>query len=506
MEIGLNSNILSFIIENSFYLLASPINGSVHSIYCLFKDRASVQNEQGEEDATGTDQYEQFVKQLDIIQRLDEYAILREDQETVRFINHNNLSLILDRITTPPSDRKVQEEEEEEKEEGGSNINDFKSTDLCQLKTHDEKLSLLNSLIKTTTTTNSNVKYDELLSYLNYENAGFQLVREKISLTTPKKPFIEICEDQTHSKQLAYTKNQNHTDDLMKCLETKIHFIPIIKSHNDISLGDCSYLDTCHKSDTCRYVHYLKHIPENLAIQKTQECEQFNGNIPFWEKISPYSRNGTVSNISREILDAQWVNCDVRTFDFNILGKFAAVIADPAWNIHMNLPYGTCNDTELLNLPLSNIQDEGILLLWVTGRAIEIGKESLAKWGYSLKNELIWVKTNQLSRTICTGRTGHWLNHSKEHLLVGVKGNPQWLNKGIDVDVIVSPSRETSRKPDELYDMVERLVGPHARKLEIFGRDHNLRKGWFTIGNQLSGVNILEHDVLKRYEASSRNK
>ena len=38
-------------------------------------------------------------------------------------------------------------------------------------------------------------------------------------------------------------------------------------------------------------------------------------------------------------------------------------------------------------------------------------------------DELIWVKTNQLQRLIRTGRTGHWLNHGKEHCLVGVKGN-----------------------------------------------------------------------------------
>lgn len=28
-------------------------------------------------------------------------------------------------------------------------------------------------------------------------------------------------------------------------------------------------------------------------------------------------------------------------------------------------------------------------------------------------DELIWVKINQLQRIIRTGRTGHWLNHSK---------------------------------------------------------------------------------------------
>lgn len=37
---------------------------------------------------------------------------------------------------------------------------------------------------------------------------------------------------------------------------------------------------------------------------------------------------------------------------------------------------------------------------------------------YEQVDEIIWVKTNQLQRIIRTGRTGHWLNHGKEHCLV----------------------------------------------------------------------------------------
>lgn len=105
-----------------------------------------------------------------------------------------------------------------------------------------------------------------------------------------------------------------------------------------------------------------------------------------------------------------------------------------------------------------------------------------------------------MRRTIVTGRTGHWLNHSKEHLLVGLKGDPIWINKQIDIDVVVSPTRETSRKPDEFYDIVERLVGKHSRKLEIFGRDHNTRPGWLTIGNQLQGVSLYEPELKYKYD------
>lgn len=50
--------------------------------------------------------------------------------------------------------------------------------------------------------------------------------------------------------------------------------------------------------------------------------------------------------------------------------------------------------------------------------AMELGRECLKLWGYERVDELIWVKTNQLQRIIRTGRTGHWLNHGKEHCLV----------------------------------------------------------------------------------------
>lgn len=65
------------------------------------------------------------------------------------------------------------------------------------------------------------------------------------------------------------------------------------------------------------------------------------------------------------------------------------------------------------------LQDEGVIFLWCTGRAVENGKKLLSHWGCQSYSEIIWVKTNQLDRTICTGRTGHWLNHSKETLVIG---------------------------------------------------------------------------------------
>ena len=51
-----------------------------------------------------------------------------------------------------------------------------------------------------------------------------------------------------------------------------------------------------------------------------------------------------------------------------VLGKFTIVMADPPWDIHMELPYGTMGDDEMRNLNVKALQDDGYLFLWVTGR------------------------------------------------------------------------------------------------------------------------------------------
>eukprot|EP01083_Nonionella_stella_P143582 446571_1 len=88
-------------------------------------------------------------------------------------------------------------------------------------------------------------------------------------------------------------------------------------------------------------------------------------------------------------------------------------MADPPWDIHMSLPYGTLSDAEMMNLNIGALSTDGVCFLWVTGRTIELGRACLEKWGYECAEELLWIKTNQLQKLIRTGRTGHWLNHSR---------------------------------------------------------------------------------------------
>ena len=140
------------------------------------------------------------------------------------------------------------------------------------------------------------------------------------------------------------------------------------------------------------------------------------------------------------------------------------------------------------------------MLLWVTGRAMELGRRLLTAWGYARESELCWIKLNLMQNLVRTGRTGHFLNHSKEHCLIGVKGDPPLGALGVrrDCDVLVSELRESSRKPEEIYGVAQRLW-PGARCLELFARQHNVGKpGWVAVGNQLDGVRVVDPELRRR--------
>lgn len=228
------------------------------------------------------------------------------------------------------------------------------------------------------------------------------------------------------------------------------------------------------------------------CLEPTRQLERFGLNA--WLRKTHWDSVPTLSQ------EAQWIDCDVRTFDLSSLGKFDVILIDPPWDIHMSLPYGTLSDEDMYALDIPVLQDEGLLFLWVTGRAMELGRFLLKRWGYVRVDELIWIKTNQMDRLVRTGRTGHWLNHAKEHCLVAMREPKKgahapppclWAHAGLNTNVMVSQTRETSRKPDELYTMIERIC-PGGRKLELFGRLHNVRPGWLTLGNQLKSTRVME--------------
>ncbi|GBP44075.1 Probable N6-adenosine-methyltransferase MT-A70-like protein [Eumeta japonica] len=300
------------------------------------------------------------------------------------------------------------------------------------------------------------------------------------------------AQKQASSEELG---KENTDDQNYSC--KKLHFRKIIQSHTDESLGDCSFLNTCFHMDSCKYVHYEVDNTDPNATAK-QLTESASKTIHNGASV-PTNPSGVLT-----LTPPQWIQCDLRYLDMTFLGKFAVIMADPPWDIHMELPYGTMSDDEMRCLGVPQLQDEGLIFLWVTGRAMELGRECLKLWGYERVDELIWVKTNQLQRIIRTGRTGHWLNHGKEHCLVGMKGDPQNLNRGLDCDVIVAEVRATSHKPDEIYGIIGEWHYLFCNENKFNEKyDPDVSPDYYlkiTLGNQVNGVQLVDPDLIAAFK------
>lgn len=64
-------------------------------------------------------------------------------------------------------------------------------------------------------------------------------------------------------------------------------------------------------------------------------------------RVTPFAHLVLISFFQFELGASQWVNCDIRTFEVELLGQFGVIMADPPWDIHMELPYGTMADDEM---------------------------------------------------------------------------------------------------------------------------------------------------------------
>ena len=173
--------------------------------------------------------------------------------------------------------------------------------------------------------------------------------------------------------------------------------------------------------------------------------------------------------------------------------KFSTVLADPPWQFknrtgkmapeHKRLQrYPTLSLDEIKSLPVSKItNDPAHLYLWIPNALLLEGIDMLQSWGFTYKTNLIWHKVRKDGGPDGRG-VGFYFRNTTEIILFGVKGkNARTLKPGrSQVNIIRSQKQEHSRKPDELYDIIENCSnGPF---LELFAR--GTRKNWVAWGNQ----------------------
>lgn len=175
------------------------------------------------------------------------------------------------------------------------------------------------------------------------------------------------------------------------------------------------------------------------------------------------------------------------------LGKFGTILADPPWLFenrtgkiapeHKRLyRYETMTNDDIINLPVNEVAaDKSHLYLWVPNALVGLGLQVMEAWGFTYKTNLIWYKVRKDGGPDRRG-VGFYYRNVTEMVLFGVKGSLRTFQPGRSMpNIILSQKREHSRKPDELYPIIE-ACSP-APFLELFARFP--REGWSCWGNQV---------------------
>ncbi len=175
-----------------------------------------------------------------------------------------------------------------------------------------------------------------------------------------------------------------------------------------------------------------------------------------------------------------------------IRGQFSTILADPPWQFQNRtgkvapehrrlLRYPTMELREIMELPIAKLAAaKSHLYLWVPNALLQEGLSVMAAWGFTYKSNLVWYKMRKDGGPDGRG-VGFYFRNVTELVLFGVRGSMRTLTPGrTQVNLFHTRKREHSRKPDEIFDLIEACSpGPF---LEVFARFP--RPGWTQWGNE----------------------
>lgn len=172
--------------------------------------------------------------------------------------------------------------------------------------------------------------------------------------------------------------------------------------------------------------------------------------------------------------------------------KYNIIYADPPWHYPktggsknsrgMAKQYYTTMPTpEICALPIPNIADKNCaLFLWVTGPMLPDGITVMNAWGFVYYGVAFdWVKTTK-NGNYHFGM-GHWTRANTELCLLGFQGKMVPQSHSVP-ELLISPCRKHSQKPDEVRNRIVQLCGNQPR-IELFARQ--VFPGWDCWGNEI---------------------
>lgn len=172
----------------------------------------------------------------------------------------------------------------------------------------------------------------------------------------------------------------------------------------------------------------------------------------------------------------------------------AAVIVDPPWDVQQKGNYGAVKHYSLMKLeqikaiPVADLCAENAhCWLWVTNATMEAGFEILRAWGFTPRSIFTWYKPGKLG-------LGVYLRNCTEHCILATRGRAPVRVKN-QHNFGIFPIQDHSHKPEEFYDIVERVSpGPY---LELFAR--RPRHGWLAWGNEIDSDIVIPGYPVPKY-------
>ena len=182
-------------------------------------------------------------------------------------------------------------------------------------------------------------------------------------------------------------------------------------------------------------------------------------------------------------------------------GRYATICADPPWTFSVwsdkgkgrsaERHYDVMSLADIKALPVGDIAaPDCALFLWAINSMLPQAFGVIEAWGFTFRTvAFTWAKRVK-SDTAWHMGLGYWTRQNSESCLLATRGKPKRVSKG-ERELIVAPRREHSRKPDEAYERIERLLpGPY---LDLFSRQ--TRPGWTAWGNQPNHFESEQHSI-----------
>jgi N6-adenosine-specific RNA methylase IME4 len=153
-------------------------------------------------------------------------------------------------------------------------------------------------------------------------------------------------------------------------------------------------------------------------------------------------------------------------------GRARCIYADPPWTFAVRSPkgkgrsaesyYDTMSIGDIAGMPVSAwAADDAVLLLWVPDPNLPRAFEVIRAWGFEYKTVAFnWVKGTRYpdgSADRFFFGLGFWTRANPELCLLATRGRPKRVHADVP-QLLIAPRREHSRKPDEAYERIERLV------------------------------------------------